>query len=128
MSGSAGGVNFFSLSGPPRLPAETLEMLFRSDVDGVALRKSGVRGAPWVATGLADISSGGLETFLEAIHALQGTLVTMTLGNGLTRNNVAVLLATPEEIRPIAQAQGGLLGAGSSGYLCAVRFDLVCTE
>ena len=107
---------------------ETLNVITRANVNGVAFRKIGKRANPFVMTGTVDsLTEASAKLLVYDYKELQGTLVTVKDERGRSWTNVVVLGVRTGSIKPIKTAVGQLSGPNPT-QLLTTQWTLQHTE
>lgn len=127
ISSADGTWQFISLRGQVAEPTLQLEDISRPGVNGVAVREVHRRAEPFEMIGTRDADdTAAANTLLSELQALQGKLVTLIDGYGVTWNNVVVWKAQRVNNDKILKAAGGV--STNKGALLTVRFLMQLTE
>lgn len=127
-----GGIQFWSVSGTPPYPGMGTEPLARPNVNGIALRQTGRRAAPFPLTAKVDIAlPEGIHNAKLAQMALKGTVIGFTNDRAMQYSNYAVLdvrfpqfyRGRPNPVR-VESAVGGLRTSGEPKFLMVTQFIL----
>jgi len=111
-------VSFLRIDEGEQRPTEQVEDVTRPGVDGVALRRMGIRGETFVLNCIADYATEAtFQAAYTALRALAGKVVSWINNEGTTLNNLGVTRVRLVRKQKIRGAVGGL--AGTSGTLIA---------
>jgi len=115
-------INFIALDGVIDPMSEQLEIITRTAQDGVAFRKMGQRGRPFIIEAMLDLPAGTTnEAQMVTFKALCGQLCTIVDNIGDSYENVMIMDVQPLDSRNITGPTGGVQGA-SGVRLLTVRF------
>lgn len=103
---------FVRLQGDLQKPRQTVEDITRPWVNGVALRKRGIRTDPYTIRGITNAGSEGqADAALNVLAGYAGKICTVTM-NGITYVNLACVDARTMQPRKVANVAGGIVTNG----------------
>jgi hypothetical protein len=120
--------SFFNLSGVAQPIDPTVEKFQRPGVNGHEFRIMGDHAPDSQFFGERDCTTKtAAETFIAAIRACQGTIQTITDGNGIVYSNVMILRVEAEPPQYVVGQVGGVSGSGAK-YIVRLRIMVVATR
>lgn len=119
-----GPFRFITLDGVPDPSSQSIELIVRPGVDGVAALRTGKRGVPFRAISRVDVDTkADAQELLDAYKAVKESDPLELIWSDHARGRVLVLDVRPLDLREILGGTGGL-SANSGGWL-ECEWDLV---
>lgn len=123
-----GHLRFFTLSPPPEIAKESVELVTRQGVNGTAAWLTGQRGVPRVHQTKVDCLTVGAAdaTFTNQYRPLIGAIVNVIWAN-LAMGQFLVKDVRNKQITALALSSGGLLGGAGRAWLEA-EWELISIQ
>lgn len=109
---SIGAIEFAFVSRTTEPPAEQVEEITRPHVDGMALRKIGVKGQPFRLVAMAGATDkDAAKTQVNSYKGLAGTVVDVVDDHDITWEKVAIMVVRIPRIKGVTSVVGPMVGA-----------------